>query len=149
MCASLQGVARVRIGLQTIEQARAPLLLFAIADWRRRSNRLRRARKAVNAVATLASNSGFRVIRAQKVRVRTRMAVEAGRIKLLRRHFAQLQNFGWVSAGRYMCRPWSVAALTRHALAAMHQRQLGMWVRLELLRDIRVARSTSFCPDKL
>jgi hypothetical protein len=84
-------------------------------------------------MAARAANTGLAVVRAQKVRMSTRMAAEASRIDLLRGHLAQLQNLGRISTGCDVGLPRPVATLTGDAFAAMHQRQFRMRIRGELL----------------
>jgi len=136
----LQRITRARIGLQLPEQARVQPRLFLVARHRRCvSGRFHCGVETVDAVAVGAAYSGFRMVRAQEVWVSSRMAAETRRINLLRRHLAELQNLGRISAGSDMCLPWSVAALTSDPLAAMHERQLRMRIRGELIRKICVA----------
>ena len=78
----------------------------------------------MNTVAARAADSGFTVVRAQKIRMSTRMAGKARHIELLRGYLAQLQNLGRISARCHVGLAWTVATLTGDTFAAMHQRQL-------------------------
>ena len=78
----------------------------------------------VYAMATGAAYAGLGMRRTQKVRMRARMAAQAGRIDVLFRHLAQLLDLGYVAAAFHVGLACPVAALARRTLTAMQQGQL-------------------------
>src|ERR1700677_128382 len=75
------------------------------------------------------------------------MAAKTGRIELLCRQLIQLQDLGYVAAGGNVRFPWSVAALARHAFAAVQQSKLCVRIGGELGRDVCVAGCANLRTD--
>src|ERR1019366_3797112 len=86
-----------------------------------------------------AADPGLGVGSTLEVRVRARVAAQAGRIHLLLGQLGQHLDLGYVAAAFYVGLARPVAALAGHAVAAMLQRELGMRVVLKLLDYIGVA----------
>ena len=85
----------------------------------------------MHAVATGAADPGLGMLGALKVRMRTRMAGEAGRIDCLWRSLGELQDLRFVPAGFHVLLPRSVAALAGKARAPMHKGHGGVRIVLQ------------------
>ncbi len=103
----------------------------------------------MNAVATGATDAGLGMRRAQEVGMRSRVAAQAGRIQVLRRKLAQLNDLGNVAAALYVGLARPVTALAGRARAIVPQRKLRVRVVAELLGHIGVAGGANVRTDKV
>jgi len=99
-------------------------------------------------MAAGAADSGLRMLGALKVRMRARMACEAGRIDSLWRSLGELQYLRLVSAGLHVRLPGPMAALAGKARAPMHQAQGGVRIVLQRLDLGAVAQRAGLVSGK-
>lgn len=104
---------------------------------------------AMNRVAAYAADPSLGMRRAQEVRVRSRVALQAGRIDFLRRSFSRVEDLCYIAAAIHMGLARAVAVLAGDPGAAVHFGHLGVGVIGEFLAYLFVAGRAGFAAHKI